>query len=123
MEVWDKTYWITFLISAVVSEEAKDGPVGTDGSEGHTAAAWEREALFCFCINFCNLRQTKMYWPLVWQNSQWVYLEDWKVGHPEFSHGGAMNTWSNDDMWWVGQWFSLKMSSLTVASREGVGDR
>ena len=57
------------------------------------------------------------------------------MGHPEFIREGAVNvvmggygdgvanTWSNDDMWWVGQRFSSEMSSLTVASRKGVGDQ
>ena len=60
VEIWDKTCWITALISAVVSEEAKDGLAGTNGSEGHTAAAWGRETLFYSCINFYSLRQTEM---------------------------------------------------------------
>ena len=43
---WGKaTIWITASISAIVSEETKDGPVGTDESKGHTAAARGREAL------------------------------------------------------------------------------
>ena len=57
-------------------EEAKDGPVGTDGSEGHTVAARGREALLCSYTNFCSLRQTEMSWPLIRQNSQRVPLED-----------------------------------------------
>ena len=52
-----------------MSGEAKDGPVGTDGSEGHTAATWGREALFYSCINFYSLRQIEMSWPLAQQNS------------------------------------------------------
>ena len=79
--------------------------------------------------------QTKMSWPLAWQNSQWVPLEDWNVGRPEFIRGGAINaamggcgdgvanTWSEDEMWWVGRRFSSEMRSLTIVSREGVGDR
>ena len=66
MEVWDRTCWITILISTVVSEEAKDGPVGTDGSEGHIAVARGREVLFYSCINFCSLWQTEMLWLLAW---------------------------------------------------------
>ena len=118
VEVQDKTCWTTASISTVVSEEAKDGPVGTDRSKGHTVAARGREALFCSYTNFCSLQQTDMSWPLTQQNSQWVPLEDWKVGHPELINGGAMNatmegcgegvanTWSDDDMWWVGRRFS-----------------
>ena len=59
-----------------MSGEAKDGPVGTDGSEGHTTAARGREALLCFCTNFYSLQQTEMSWSLAWQNSQRVPLED-----------------------------------------------
>ena len=73
--------------------------------------------------------QTEMSWPLAWQNSQRVPLEDWEVERPEFIHGGVMNaamgdcgdgvsnTWSDDDMWWVGWQFSSEMSSLSAASR------
>ena len=130
----DKTCWTTASISVVVSEEAKDRPVGTDGFDRHTAVTWGREALFCSCINFCSLRQTEMSWPLVQQNSQRVPLEDWEIGRPEFIHGGVVNatmggrrdglvnTWSDDDMWCVSQRFSSEMSSLTAALREGVGD-
>ena len=39
VEVRDKTYWIIASISAIVSDKAKDGPIRTDGSEGHTAVA------------------------------------------------------------------------------------
>ena len=39
MEVWDKTCWTIALILAIASEEAKDGPVGIDRSEGHIAVA------------------------------------------------------------------------------------
>ena len=111
VEVQDKTCWTTAPISAVVSGKAKDGPVGTNGSEGHTAVARGREALFCLCTNLCSLRHTEMSWPLARQNSQRVPLEDWKVGRPEFIHGGVVNaamggcgegvanTWSDDDMW------------------------
>ena len=111
VEVWDKTCWTTASISVVVSEEVKDGPVGTDGSEGHTAAARGREALLCSYTNFCSLRQTEMSWPLIRQNLQRVPLEDWELGHPGFIRGGAVNvamggcgegvanTWSDDDMW------------------------
>ena len=111
VKVRDKTCWTIASISAVVSEEAKDGPVGTDGSEGHTAAVSGREVLFYSCTNFCNLRQTEMSWPLARQNLQWVPLEDWKVGRLEFIRGGVVNaamggcgkgvanTWSDDVMW------------------------
>ena len=131
VEVRDKTCWITTSISAVVSDDAKDGPVGTDGSEGHTAAARGREALLYSCTNFYSLRQTVMSWPLVWQNSQWVPLEDWKLGRLKFIRGGVVNaamggcgdgvanTWSEDDMWWVGRQVSSEMSSLTATSRDG----
>ena len=34
---------------------------------------------------------------------------------------GVANTWSDDDMWWVGRRFSSEMSSLITASREGEG--
>ena len=76
-----------------------------------------------------------MSWPLARQNSQWVPLEDWEVGGLEFIRRGAVNaaiggcgdgvanTWSEDEMWWVGRRFSSEMSSLTTVSREGVGDR
>ena len=36
---------------------------------------------------------------------------------------GVANTRSDDDMWWVSRRFSSKVSSLTAASKEGVGDR
>ena len=110
VEVRDKICWTTASISTVVSEEAKDRLVGIDGSEGHTTAARGREALFCFCTNFCSLLQTKMSCPLARQNSQRVPLENWKVGCLEFIYGGAVNvamggcgdvvanTWSDDDM-------------------------
>ena len=91
MKVRDKTCWITASILAVISEEAKDGLIGTNGSKGLTAAARGREALFCSYINFCNLRQIEISWPLAWQNSQHVPLEDWEVGCPKFIRGGAMN--------------------------------
>ena len=130
VEVRDKTCWITASILALVSEEVKDGLVRTDGSERHTVVARGREVLFCSCINFCSLRKTEISWPSAWQNSQWVPLEDWEVGRPEFIHGGAVNvamgcgdgvanTWSDDDMWWVGRRFSSEMSSLTATSRDG----
>ena len=60
----------------VVSEEVKDGPVGTDESERHIAAARGVGALFCSCMNFCSLRQIEMSWPLARQNSQQVPFED-----------------------------------------------
>ena len=66
-------------------------PVGTDESKGHIVAAWGREALFCSCINFCSLRQTKISWPLARQNSQGVSLEDWEVGRPKFIRGEVVN--------------------------------
>jgi len=134
VEVWDKTCWITTSISAVVSEEAKDGPIGTDGSEGHIIVAQGREALFYPCINLCSLQQTEMSWPLARQNMQRVTLENWEVGCLEFICGGVVNaamggygdgvanTWSDNDMWWVGRRFSSEMSSLATASRERVGD-
>ena len=111
VEVRDKTCWTTASISTVVSEEAKDRLVGTDGSEGHTTATRGREALLCFYTNFYSLQQTVMSWLLVRQNSQRVPLEDWELGCPEFIRGGAMNatmrgcgegvanTWFDDDMW------------------------
>ena len=37
-EVRDKTCWTIALILAIVHDEAKDGPVGIDRSEGHTPA-------------------------------------------------------------------------------------
>ena len=109
-----KICWTTALILAIVSEEAKNEPVGTDGSERHTVATWGIEVLFYSCINLCSLRKTKMLWPLTWQNSQRVPLEDWEMGHSEFIRGlvvnaamggcgdGVANTWSDDDIWWVG---------------------
>ena len=130
VEVWDKTCLTTTSISIVVSEEAKDGLVGNDRFEG--VAARRGGALFYSCMNFCGLWQTEISWPLAQQNSLWVPLEDWEVGRPKVNLGAAMggcgggesvaSTWPEDDMWKVGQWFSLELSSLTVASREGVGD-
>ena len=75
----------------VVSEEAKEGTVGTDGSKGHTTTARGREALLYSCTNFCSLRQTKMSWPLARQHSQRVPLKDREVGHPEFTCRGVVN--------------------------------
>ena len=66
----------TTLISTIVKEEAKDGPIGTDRSEGHIAAARGGGALFCFCMNFFNLQQIEISWLLARQNSQQVPFED-----------------------------------------------
>ena len=70
MEVWDKTCRITALILAVVREEAKDGPIGTNGFAGQTTVAQGREVLFCSCINFYSLRKSKISWPLALKNLQ-----------------------------------------------------
>ena len=97
----------------MVSEEAEDGPVGIDKSEGHTVAARGEGALFYFGMNFCSLWQIEISWPLAQQNSQRVPLKDWEEGHPEVNSGrevttamegcggreGVANTWSEDDMW------------------------
>ena len=113
VEVQNKTYWTIVSISAIVSEEAKDGLVGTDESERHIAATREGGALFCSYMNFSSLQQIEMSWPLARQNSQRVPFEDWEEGRPEIKHGGAVitaiegcegresvaNTWLEDDMW------------------------
>ena len=113
MEVRDKTYWTTASISAVVSEEAKDGPVGIDRSERHIAAAQREGALFYSSMNFCSLRQIEISWPLAQRNLQRVPFEDWEEGCLKVNRGGVMitamegyrgresvaNTWSEDDMW------------------------
>ena len=38
IEIQDKTCWIIASISTIISEEAKNGLVGTDESKGHTVA-------------------------------------------------------------------------------------
>ena len=113
VEVQDKICWTTASISAIVSEEAKDGLVGIDRFEGHIAAARRGGALFCSCMNFYSLWQIETSWPLAQQNFLRVPLEDWEVGHSKVNHGGAVNvamggcgggegvanTRSKDDMW------------------------
>ena len=90
MEVQDKTCWTIALISTVVSKEAKNGPIGTDRSEGHIPTTRGGRASFYSCMNFYNLWQTEISWPLARKKSQRVPFEDWNEGCPKVNCEGAV---------------------------------